>query len=459
MSFFFIKTFFIIFTCLSLSAVVSKTDSTSDLTSKGLKIVKEETGRINKISGNEGKRFAICIGVDDYEDKRIYKLQKARNDAKLLGEIFKKQGQFDYVYVMTDDKSNRDDYYPSKNKIEQTAQYVADFASPDDLIVFSFSGHGISNTSGDGYIVPVDALVDKDKIFSTSVKINEILAKFKEKGFKKTLLLIDACRETLETNKGINNNSLTSPIYTEADISAVFYGTSSGNYSYEDADSPNGIFTKFLAEALKGKADTNKDGIVTFSETETYVQEKVRDWAVNNKTYQKPYTKIFGEKFGDLALTIQPSEAEIEKQRIFLNNIKAEQTRNAMKISGAVSLSTGGLSLAAAGICFGLSYYYNTLYITTKKTYDSQTNLSELNNTYKMLNNYIDYNTNLFYSGIAVISTGAVLSVAGIILLAVQSQKTIFEIKKDDSKDKIKKINFGVNLSGETAGFSLVLKL
>jgi sulfatase modifying factor 1 len=50
-------------------------------------------------------------------------------------------------------------------------------------------------------------------------------------------------------------------------------------------------------------ADADHDGIVSFSELETYVMEAVFDYAVEMDRKQCPYTKIYGEKFGDLALT------------------------------------------------------------------------------------------------------------------------------------------------------------
>ncbi|HLP45684.1 MAG TPA: hypothetical protein VK469_07050, partial [Candidatus Kapabacteria bacterium] len=48
--------------------------------------------RINRIQNNTGKRWAICIGINDYEDNTIIKLKKARNDAKELGRVFKENG-------------------------------------------------------------------------------------------------------------------------------------------------------------------------------------------------------------------------------------------------------------------------------------------------------------------------------------------------------------------------------
>ncbi|MGD2085790.1 MAG: hypothetical protein PVH61_06360 [Candidatus Aminicenantes bacterium] len=43
--------------------------------------------RIKQIKNNAGERWAICIGINDYEDRTIIDLKKARNDAKELGKV------------------------------------------------------------------------------------------------------------------------------------------------------------------------------------------------------------------------------------------------------------------------------------------------------------------------------------------------------------------------------------
>lgn len=63
-----------------------------------------------------------------------------------------------------------------------------------------------------------------------------------------------------------------------------------------------------MIDGLIGNADNdkiagNKDSIVTFSELASYVEEKVSNWALDKGKKQKPYTQIFGEKFGELALS------------------------------------------------------------------------------------------------------------------------------------------------------------
>jgi hypothetical protein len=96
--------------------------------------------------------------------------------------------------------------------------------------------------------------------------------------------------------------------FTEAEVTATFYSTRAGYYSFEDDESDYGVFTKYMVLGLEGKADSNGDGIVSFMELEQYVQKGVREWSTRKNKQQKPYTKIHGEKTGDLALSFTPDK-------------------------------------------------------------------------------------------------------------------------------------------------------
>ena len=167
----------------------------------------EDTKRIRivEVEGNVGKRWAICIGIDDYEDNSILDLKKAGNDAKTMGAVLIDNGQFDYVLVMTDDLSPRDENYPKVRNITGRLDFIKEFISPEDMIVFFFSGHGVSNEQGDGYLVAADTA--DEELFATSVSLNEVITTLADAGITKSLLIIDACREYFRENKGVNDEA------------------------------------------------------------------------------------------------------------------------------------------------------------------------------------------------------------------------------------------------------------
>ncbi|MBP9163094.1 MAG: caspase family protein [Leptospiraceae bacterium] len=265
---------------------------------------------------NVGKRYALIIGINDYNDSTISDLSKARNDAKAMGKILKELGQFDQVFVMTDDilKNDSNHLYPTKLNIEEKVESILRFITPEDMIVLYFSGHGISDFDENGYLLTVDTVADKK--FTTSLKIDWIVKKFQEKKIKKSLLILDACRDILYTSKSAVRDSIREKVYTEAEVAATFYSTKSGYFSYEDDESDYGVFTKNLIYGMEGKADENGDGVVSFGELQIFVEKAVRQWSLNKNKQQKPYTKIYGERTGDLAITVaaKPPVSLVDKK-------------------------------------------------------------------------------------------------------------------------------------------------
>ncbi len=286
---------------------------------RGLKTV--EKAKIKEVKGNSGKRYAVCIGINGYEHRDIQDLRKARNDAKALGETLAEYGQFDQVFVMTDDIDPRYDKmqsYPRLRNINAKLEYLKDFVKPNDLFLFSFSGHGIANANNEGFLLPTDT--DYNDVFASSFPIKNLVDWINGLGLKKTLLFIDACREKVagSASRGFAKNNLRAERFERAEVSAVFYATKSGWYSYEDPKSDYGVFTKYVLNGLKGKADYqygNRDGIVTFRELSTYVEEALTNYAMQEGLKQKPYTKINGEAYGDLAISTYSGTIDERKRR------------------------------------------------------------------------------------------------------------------------------------------------
>jgi uncharacterized caspase-like protein len=54
----------------------------------------------------------------------------------------------------------------------------------------------------------------------------------------------------------------------------------------EDDQHQHGLFTYYLLRALRGEADSNRDGDVTLGETVAYISQKVR-WASKTRMNQE----------------------------------------------------------------------------------------------------------------------------------------------------------------------------
>jgi hypothetical protein len=274
---------------------------------RGITIVRG-TGSITGIAGNAGKRYALCIGINVFRDPAIPALKGPRFDAIELGDTLKKYGQFDVVEKMTDDIDPAYDAghtYPSLTNIRAKMASLARVITPDDLVVFAFAGHGVATEAGDSYLVVADAR-DADK-WATCLPVREVLDWVAKTGVRKSLLLLDACRSRAGS-RALADTSLRAQKYEQSRVSAIFYATQTGCYSFDDPNSNHGIFTRFLLEGIKGRADYqagNSDGIVTFRELSAFVEQQVSSYAhdLRPQADQVPSVSFNGESFGDLAVS------------------------------------------------------------------------------------------------------------------------------------------------------------
>jgi len=261
---------------------------------------------IGRPETDKGKRWAICIGINDYEDQTFLDLKYARSDARQLGEVLLKNGGFDHVFVMTDDLEHRNPLYPKFRNIKKKLVQLQNYIQTGDLVLFFFSGHGVADRFGEGYLLVSDS--DREDLFASSFKVSEVVDWLTALGVRKSLLLVDACRETLSISKSVDLNRINRLRFNEAQVAAVLFATGSGGFSYEDIQGRMGVFTRQVTEGLKGAADRPElngkpDGIITFSELAVFVEETVSDWALQHGRNQKPFTRFLSEKFGDLALS------------------------------------------------------------------------------------------------------------------------------------------------------------
>lgn len=93
---------------------------------------------------NNGKRYAVVVGVSKYHDEQIANLPCAKNDALRLAQALLVSGEFkkDQIYLLANDISeippDFNCFDPTRGNVIQNLQYVADAAGPDDLILVFF---------------------------------------------------------------------------------------------------------------------------------------------------------------------------------------------------------------------------------------------------------------------------------------------------------------------------------
>jgi uncharacterized caspase-like protein len=230
------------------------------------------------------KKLAIIVGISDYPaESNFPKLEFAAKDAQDLASALQKQGY--QTQLLTDQHAMR----VSIRKALEHARDVLNQGQVDDkghgTLLFAFSGHGgqKGNSLGSGqYLVTYDSAADDPE---PGYPLKEIAKLLTDSGAAHRMMFIDACRDTT------GSSSKGAPVlasfreYLQAEGMKVFFSTAPGTQSFEDRESHNGYFTRYLLEGLAGKAATS-DGLVTFDSLAKWV---TRSMKTDTKVFQTPY--------------------------------------------------------------------------------------------------------------------------------------------------------------------------
>lgn len=157
-------------------------------------------------------------------------------------------------------------------------------ADANDVVLFYFSGHGL-----DGCFLPVDYDGYNNKL--RDVEIKQI---FQASKAKHKLCIADACHSgSLNYGNGSFAAKGPSPVsleryyqaFEDADGGiALLMSSKAEELSLEDHGLRQGVFTYYVLQGLKGRADANNDYLITIKELYNYVYAKVRDYTAGVQT-------------------------------------------------------------------------------------------------------------------------------------------------------------------------------
>ncbi len=134
-----------------------------------------------------GTRRAAIIGIDRYADDQISRLRGARNDAREMHERLTTYGDFtiDDRHLLLDDDA-------TAANIRRAISDLLWKTDRSDLSLLYFSGHGLTDAYGNGYIAPHDMIRDDPFVFGIRMQeLREFMLAAKNK--RTVLLIFDCC--------------------------------------------------------------------------------------------------------------------------------------------------------------------------------------------------------------------------------------------------------------------------
>ncbi|MCW7458127.1 caspase family protein [Leptospira bandrabouensis] len=245
------------------------------------------------------KRIGFIVGVSEYKNLTLGDLKTAKNDALGMTKILFSYGSYNRIQTLVQEGSANST--PTKYNILTNFEALLEETNPDDLLVFYFSGHGVVDYNDRVYLLPEDA--NPLTPFESGIAVEQLLEMTRKFNLKRVVFFIDACRNPDDGKGEEGRKFLVNTSFRDSEIVSVFYSTKVGYSSFEDPKSGYGIFTKYLIYGLEGRADSNFNGEVSYSELSNYVITSLKEWSKTNQKLQKPYTKEYAEKSEDTILT------------------------------------------------------------------------------------------------------------------------------------------------------------
>ncbi len=305
------------------------------------------------------ENHAVLIGVKEYQADEKLNLEGPVNDVMALRETLGKYGfSPQNITSLTDSQATKENILKALRALRVTTK-------PGDFIFVYFSGHGTSTFDrgaseagiqqaygmeiGDssGALVPYDANEDPNLVLKTLLigrrDLKPIFLDLDKN--RKLFVVFDACFSG-NTVRGIRRKTCVPKF---ADVFAgmappAFQGSRKESYPYRnviylsaarenemagDETAPSrtvdgkahGVLTDALLRGLRGEADTNHDGVITYLELYDYVRKRVNMLDYDLSQAQTPQLLPQPEEAKDFALSSPvfgyqgPIESSIPKPR------------------------------------------------------------------------------------------------------------------------------------------------
>lgn len=244
-----------------------------------------------------GTSWAVIIGISQYKDTRIPPLRYAAADARSFYDwiVSPKGGKYapTMVTVLIDSQATGANL--KKALFEWLTQAIE-----EDTVTIYFAGHG-SPQSPDNpenlFLLPFDA--QYDSVATTGFPMWDIETALKRFiRAKKVIVITDACHAggvgqafdvARRAGRGLKNVPMSTTLQTLSKISegvCIISASDDNQFSQEGSQwgGGHGVFTFHLLEGLRGKADYNKDGVVTLGEIIPFLSEQIRRETRNAQT-------------------------------------------------------------------------------------------------------------------------------------------------------------------------------
>ena len=219
-----------------------------------------------------GAKYAIVVGISDYPGVRN-DLEYADKDAEDMANVLATSYGFldGNIHLLTNQNATR-------LNILNAIDAVRAWATPDDEVVFTFSGHGMTGVAADGDTEKIDEAIVAYATAGGLVPLwdGELREAFRDFPTSRIVFIFDACMAG-----GMDDLQESGRV--------LLMASDERGYAYEGPEWDNGEFTHYLLAGIaQGQANTHDYGTGILSLPGEVTAEEAFDYAKANCVADSP---------------------------------------------------------------------------------------------------------------------------------------------------------------------------
>lgn len=212
------------------------------------------------------QHFLISIGLGSYRESNIPARKFAALDAEMIATYFQSLGGIPAanVRMLQDWKALRPDIE------ESLLDWLPSKVRENALVVVYFAGQAVMSPAGETFLIPYDGNLGSTSRLYPIKDLDAALARLKTKS---VLFIFDGTVLKAGSTGAVKQGTVAWG--TSAGSVTRLIATTGHGKNVESDKLRHGLYTYYLLRALRGEADTNRNGEVTVGEVLAYVNQKV----------------------------------------------------------------------------------------------------------------------------------------------------------------------------------------
>lgn len=268
--------------------------------------------------GPDPRRWAVVVGIQDYEDRTLSPLKYPVADARLLRDRLVKRYRVpaNQALLLAD---------VSLVRLEQGTAGLLRRVRAEDKVIVYFAGHAYRDEDGQVYLAPKNFSLRRPT--NSGLRLQWLVDQLEACPAKEKLLLLDCTNEgegadrqpsTAEMLQSLRMPPGRGPLQTVTAVASC----SAGQRGFVWEDKGHGLFAYCLADGFSGRADRNRDNRIEVTELFAFLKRAMASAAAEIEHAQTPTLLLPDDRPPRLSADAQKA---IRKLASFLRQDKINQ--------------------------------------------------------------------------------------------------------------------------------------